>query len=508
MSLVQKSIFASKTTCPKGGSMSYRNVGVDLGVTAKHKAQVLDEQGKKIVPNFSFHTSKDEFDALCQQASKDADQGTKLRFICEPTEMSWFPLSIYAKNNNHEIVRVKSHKSHDLRKYFARHQKNDKLDAQVLAVMPMIDEKAVEGIYLPNAKTFALERRNRQKDKITQEISAIKNRFSSLYHWVMPGLLDCFEEHFDSRARKFYRRFTDPFKAKQAGINGIKKVLEPAGRQQMNPDLPEKLYSVACRACELYANAANYVDFKEIQDEVQLELQHLEALEKLEDCVKKRVQSLYEEVHPSKNIETIKGVGENLGASFVGLIGDPNRFSSQKKLRCFAGVIPKQNDSGENCKKGLPLTQEGPARFRRDLFLAADVSRQWDPQLAKIYYEQMVHKGHCHTQAVCAVVTHLVNRILCIFKEDRPYKLRDIAGNEISAKEAKRIIKEQFTVPEEVRQRTRSRRTRPARRDKKEERIRNLFKRHPGKYRNPQNSYNIPPKDMLQNFEKFVKCVS
>ena len=483
--------------------MSYRNVGVDLGVTAKHKAQVLDEQGKKIVPNFSFHTSKDELDALCQQALKDAGQGTKLRFICEPTEMSWFPVAIYAKNNNHEIVRVKSHKSHDLRKYFARHQKTDKLDARVLAVMPIIDEKAVEEIYLPNAKTFALERRNRQKDKITQEISAIKNRLSSLYHWVMPGLLNCFgEERFDSRARKFYRRFTDPFKAKQAGINGIKKVLEPAGRQQINQDLPEKLYSVACRACQLYANASNYVFFNEMQDEVHLELQHLEVLEKLEDCVKERVQSLYEEVHPSKNIETIKGVGENLGASFVGIIGDPNRFSSQSKIRCFAGVIPKQDDSGENSKKGLSLTQEGPSRFRRDLFLAADVSRQWDPQMAKIYYEQMVNKGHCHTQAVCAVITHLVNRILCVLKEDRPYKLRDIAGNEISAKEAKRIIKEQFTVPEEVRQRTRSRRSR---KNKKEERIHNLFTRQLDA---PQNLYNIPPEKIIQNLEKFCKSVS
>ena len=486
--------------------MFYRNVGVDLGVTAMHKAHVLDEQGRKIVSNFSFHTSCDELDALCQKALEGAVQGTKLRFICEPTEMSWFPISIYAKNNNHEIVRVKSHKSHDLRKYFARHKKNDKLDAQVLAVMPMIDEKAVEEIYLPNAKTFALERRNRQKDKITHEISAIKNRLSSLYHWVMPGLLDCFgKQRFDSRAREFYRQFTNPFRAKQAGINGIKKVLKPAGRQQMKQDLPEKLYSVACRACELYANAYSYADFEDTQDEVSVDIQHLEALEKLEDCIKERIQSLYEEVHPSKNIETIKGVGKSLGASFVGIIGDPNRFSSQSKLRCFGGVIPKQDDSGENCKKGLSLTQEGPSRFRRDLFLAADVSRQWDPQMAKIYYEQMVNKGHCHTQAVCAVVTHLVNRILCVLKEDRPYELRDTENKPVTAKQAKQIIKEQFIVPEEIRQRTRSRRTR---KNKKEESIHNLFTRQSSSCGTPQNLYNIPPGKIIQNLEKFCKCVS
>lgn len=484
--------------------MSYRNIGIDLGVTAKHKAQVRDEQGKKIVPNFSFHISKDNLDALCQQALEGANQGTRLRFICEPTEMSWFPIAIYVKDNNHEIVRVKSHKAYDLRKYFSRYKKNDKLDAGTLCVMPMIDEKAIEQIYLPDAKIFALERRNRQKEKITSEIAAIKNRLSSLYHWLMSGLLDCFEDSFDTRAREFYRHFSNPFRAKEAGLDGIKQILEPAGRQKMKPDLPEKLYSIVLSACKLYANASGYVDFTEIQDEVHIELQLLEAQEESLAHVNDRVESLYEQVHPSKNIESLKGIGENLGPSFIGIIGDPNRFSSQSKLRCFAGMVPKQDDSGETNKKGLRITQEGPSRFRRDLFLSADVARQWDPQLSKVYYEEMVHKGHCHTQAVCAVATRLINRIFCVVRENRPYELRDTEGKVISSKEAKRIIKEQFTVPEEIRQRTRSRKSR---KNRKEERIRNLFTRQSHDAA-PQNSYNIPPKDILQNIEKFFKDAS
>lgn len=485
--------------------MPYRNIGIDLSVTAKHKAQVCDEQGKKIVTVFSFHTSRDNLDALGQKALTGATQGTKLRFICEPTEMSWFPVAIYAKASGHEIVRVKSHKAHDLRKYFARHKKNDKLDANVLTVMPMIDPKAVEEIYLPEAKIFSLERRNRQKEKITKEIAGIKNRLSSLYHWVMPELLDCFENSFDFRAREFYRHFSNPFRAKDAGIDGIREVLEPAGRQKMKSDLPEKLYSVACNACTLYAQASSYVDFTEIQDEVHIELELLEAHEEALTRVKERIESLYEEVHPSKNIESLKGISKNLGPSLVGIIGNPNRFSSQSKLRCFAGVIPKQDASGETDKKGLSITQEGPSRFRRDLFLAADVARQWDPQLAKIYYDEMVSKGHCHTQAVCAVATRLINRILCIVKQDRPYELRGTDGKVISSKQAKQIIKEQFIVPEEIRQRTRSRRSR---KNKKEEHIRNLFKRQSRYIGTPQNSYNIPPKHILQNFEKFVKSIS
>ena len=270
----------------------------------------------------------------------------------------------------------------------------------------------------------------------------------------------------------------------------------------MKPDLPEKLYSVACSACKLYANASSWIDFKEIQNEVHIELQLLEAQEESLAQVKDRVESLYEEVHPSKIIETIKGIGENLGPSFVSMIGNSQRFSSQSKLRSFAGMIPKQDESGENNKKGLRMTQEGPSRFRRDLFLAAEISRQWDPQLAKIYYEEMVNKGHCHTEAICAVIPNLLNRILCVLKENRPYELRDTDGNPISTKEAEQTIKQQFTVPEEIRQRTRSRRSR---KNRKEERIRNLFKRQ---LEASQDSYNIPPKDILQKFEKYFNNAS
>lgn len=500
MSLVQKAYLPQMPE--RRNCMSYRNIGIDLGVTARHQAQVFDEVEKKIVISFSFHTSKQDMDTLCQKALSTACQGTKLRFICEPTEMSWLPLAIYAKTHNYEIARVKSHKAHDLNRYFARHKKNDKFDARSLSVMPLIDQKAVEPVYLPNAKLFALERYNKQSKKITDEIAAIKNRLSSLFHWVMPGSFDCFDDKFGSRARAFYRNFANPFKAKKSNVKGICKILKPACRQKMDNNLPEKLYSVILNAYSLYENASSYVDFTAVQDEVNIELELLEAQEKILEKVKKRVKDLYQQVHPSKNIETLKGVAETLGPSFIGIIGNPQRFSSQSKLRCFTGIIPKQDESGETNKKGLSICQEGPSRFRRDLFLAADVARQWDPQLAKVYYDDMVHKGNCHNHAVLSVATKLVNRILCVLKENRPYELRDTAGKVITASDAKRMIKQSFTVPEEIRKRTRSRKSL---RNKKEEHLHDLVKRQ---LIASQNSRSIPPERIIQNLEKPVKSVS
>jgi hypothetical protein len=106
-----------------------------------------------------------------------------------------------------------------------------------------------------------------------------------------------------------------------------------------------------------------------------------------------------------------------------------------------------------------------PRLIKKYLFLNADVARRWDPQLAPIYYRQRVDKGHGHTQAVCAVATHLLDRILAVAKEKRPYQLRDVDGRPISRQEARQLILERYTIPPNIRERQtkRFRRERTAR---------------------------------------------
>ncbi len=441
------------------------NVGVDLGITSKHQAEIRDEQGRKVRPSFSFSGSTEGFDALSKHALKDAPEGTQLRFVCEPTSMSWFPLAVYARSQGHALVRVKAQKAHDLRQYYSKHRKRDKVDAKVLSLMPVVDRDSLEEVYLPDKLTHALDRRCRQREKLTKDIGAIKTRLKSLFEWVMPGLTSCFEDPYGSCARAFYAKYTNPFKVKQLGLSRLAKFLPRSSRQKMKPDLPERVYQVALQSCQMYETASQYTDFNELQGELQCELEQLESLEKVRAEVETAIKRLYQQVHPSKNIETIPGIGEALGPVFVGIIGNPNRFSSQAKLRGYSGMIPKQDDSGERSKKGLDITKEGPPRFRRGIFLAGDVSRQWDPQLAKIYYDQMVHKGNCHTQAVCAVANHLPARIHAVLTRGEPYQLRDLEGRPISKRDAKRLIQRELTVPEEIRQRTRSRKKRRRRKE-------------------------------------------
>ena len=63
-------------------------------------------------------------------------------------------------------------------------------------------------------------------------------------------------------------------------------------------------------------------------------------------------------------------------------------------------MVPNSRQSGNTDAKGLHITQAGPNLVKKYAYLDAETARQWDPQLAALYYDQMVHKGKHHHQAV------------------------------------------------------------------------------------------------------------
>ena len=173
------------------------------------------------------------------------------------------------------------------------------------------------------------------------------------------------------------------------------------------------------------------------------------------------MQDLYKTCFPKKRANSLPGIADTSGAVIASTIGDPNRFSSARSAVGYLGYYPKEDSSGLSSKKGLRMTKAGPNMAKGPLFLAADVGRTIDPQLGKIYYEQMVIYGNHYTKAVCRVVRAMIPRILRSMKEDRDYVIRDLDGNPISKEEGRKIIKEQFFVPEEVRQRLSNRKRMP-----------------------------------------------
>jgi len=255
--------------------------------------------------------------------------------------------------------------------------------------------------------------------------------------------------------------------------------LAEAGARGMEADeLAAKLQAAARRCVGLLGDRKGEkspnLDYLFLQRELLREQRLLECYEAEERPLRKEISDLYRAVHPSRNLETIPGVGEQSAAVFAFFAHHPKRFSSQGKFRAWTGMVPRSSQSSDVEKKGLKLTQAGPSLVKKLAYLDAEAARRTDPQIAAIYYDQVVHKGKHHISAVCVCATHLLDRARAVLIRDKPYELRDVDGRVVSRQEAKQIIAERYTVPEEVRRQTtqRARKARQEKRDEEQERRR------------------------------------
>jgi len=125
-------------------------------------------------------------------------------------------------------------------------------------------------------------------------------------------------------------------------------------------------------------------------------------------------------------------------------VGDASRFRNAKAFCQWTGVLPRSHQSSWTQRSGMRMGKAGPARVKRALYQAAEYARRWEPQLAALYFRQMVEYGKSHKQAMEAVMSHLAARVYAMLKEQRAYQVRDHDGQPMSRIEAGHLIHDEL----------------------------------------------------------------
>jgi Transposase IS116/IS110/IS902 family len=147
------------------------------------------------------------------------------------------------------------------------------------------------------------------------------------------------------------------------------------------------------------------------------------------------------------------------GPAIVMAVGGVDASQNASSFRRYCGLAPRASETGNSDAKGQPMSKAGAGWLRDQLVMSANTARAIDPELARVYYVQMVERGAHHNKAVCVVASHLAEREWSTLRRGEPYILRDVDGTEITVADGKRIVAERYNVPEEVRRRRRTRKT-------------------------------------------------
>lgn len=430
-----------------------RTVGIDLAISAMQVAQIFDD-GRPVGKPIRFRLTPADLKRFVAAVKNGVVADTPITAVMEPTGMAWFPVACWLQRAGVKVIRVKGQRVKALRKYLSEHAKTDSADAHVLGAIPGFGGRGLDPVHVPTPDQHALQRLTKQRHRYQELVCAARRRVLDLIRWACPALEHVLPDTMTQLTLAILGELFDPRKIVSMRRDALARFLArnaSGNHPKSGPfidTLVDSLKATAAETIELHADA---IDFSALQFEMALEVEHLRLWDRHIGEIERQVQQIYQHVHPTNALRSIPGIGSTLAPLLIGVLGSANRFRSENHIRGFCGMFPTRSSSGGIDKPGQRLTKSGSDRIKRALYIAADIARKIDPDLAAVYWRLMVNKGHHHKQALCAVVTRLVNRIYRVLKTGEPYLLRDQQGSPITVPEGKRIVAAMFTVPTDVR---------------------------------------------------------
>ena len=441
------------------------SLGIDLSINGAHDCTILDATGQ-LTQRFTFDSSAAGLRKLEQHVRTiEVSHGTPV-VVMEPTGLAWFLPCLYLRAQHPEIkiVRIKTSKVAALRRYLKQDAKSDRLDSYTLAKMPFVDPEKLYGVDFPSAALRGLDRMTRQRARLVEDLTRRKNRLQALLRGYLPGLMDAVGKPWEPTFRAVLTLSLNPFTL--AGYDAVilrKALQSKRSRAARLEELIPRLRTACAQLMQLYrpiveAGRLTVGFFDDIRDEMARELRLMEEEEREVKALDAGIARRYREVVPKDHLGTMKGLGDVTAPTILAAVGTPQRFKSQEAFRGWTGIVPHAAQSADSDAKGLPMTKTGPKRVKLALYQAAETGRRWDPQLAKIYHNQMVNKGKPHYKAIGAVMSHIASRIHAVLTEQRDYVLRDVDGREVTTREARSIILTRYQVPAQIRAERRTKR--------------------------------------------------
>jgi transposase len=152
-----------------------------------------------------------------------------------------------------------------------------------------------------------------------------------------------------------------------------------------------------------------------------VELQLLETLAKQIALVDKKLEELGRGDDRVKLLQTVPGVGPRLAEAVVAHLDDPHRFKTARQVSAYAGLVPKQIESGTMKRVGK-ITHHGPSLLRGLLVEVAWMAYRYNAWAR--HFVQHVSRGMPQRKkiAVVALARKLLVRLWAMLRDNTAWR--------------------------------------------------------------------------------------
>lgn len=350
-----------------------RHLGLDLAITAESRACLTEETGK-VLSERSFLVRREDLEALHASSIAGMDAGGELIVIMEPTGTSWIAPAAFFSSKGAKVHLIKPEQSADLREYYAKHVKNDRMDARILARLPLLHPEGLHQANLPKGEGATLRRAVARRSRLVAELARHRGRVRSLLHWAMPGMNQVLGEDLGKAAVAVLGRYGNPKTLVRLGEKRIASLLIKASRGAWREEKAQQILAVARASLSLWEGIEG-CDFEEVAEDLAAEARIIKMLQSEITELETRAAGLLDVVDPQGLHRSMPGFGEHIAPAVAGRLGDAARFQNGGSIRSYVGIIPETNQSGED--EGSPkITKAGDRILRTSFFLAAEAARK------------------------------------------------------------------------------------------------------------------------------------
>jgi transposase len=152
-----------------------------------------------------------------------------------------------------------------------------------------------------------------------------------------------------------------------------------------------------------------------------------ELLAHLNEQIKRTEQLIREHInnHPglkrqSELLDSIPGIAESTAAALLAEITDIKQYKSARQVAAYAGLVPRERQSGTSVRGRTRLSKIGNARLRRALYFSAITALRCSP-FFQAWVKVLQERGKSKMSVICAVMRKLVHVAYGVLKNGQPF---------------------------------------------------------------------------------------
>jgi transposase len=158
-----------------------------------------------------------------------------------------------------------------------------------------------------------------------------------------------------------------------------------------------------------------------VRQSVEELINHLnEQIKRTEELIRQHINNHPTLKQQSQLLDSIPGIAETTAALLLSEITDITQYRSARQVAAYAGLVPRERQSGTSVRGRTRLSKIGNARLRKALYFPAITALRCS-SFFKAWAEGLQERGKCKMTVICAVMRKLIHLVYGVLKTGKPF---------------------------------------------------------------------------------------